>query len=67
MQQVLCFRYNRDPGPIAEVRPYQYKSKEAAETEAVATIFSIGRGWFAKERFLCLVGAGAVWVAYGAY
>lgn len=27
---------------------------------------SIGRGWLAKERFLCLVGAGAVWVAYGA-
>lgn len=38
-----------------------------AETGAVATILSIGRGWLAKERFICLVGAGAVWVAYGAY
>lgn len=37
---MLCFRYNRDPGPIAEVRT----EIEAAETEAVATFLLVGAG-----------------------
>lgn len=45
---MLCFHYYRDSRPISNV----LTKLEAMEMEAVATIFSSGRGWLVKEMVL---------------